>query len=320
MDMSLGHFEEQNKKKSMIATTILCTLFILALFIPFLVLPDPPPGQEGIMVNLGIPDVGEGDRNAPAPAPSEPSKPVEETPPPPVEPETTPEEVTPPPPPEKAEPTPKPRDKVVETEDPAAIALRKQKEREEAERKADERAKERARDAERKKQAEEAARKKAAEEAKRAKEAADARKAAEEKAALDAAKNKYSGAFGGDTGGGKGNTGTQGNQGDANGNPNSDILEGISVGKGRVGGGLSDRGVTGAPEVRDQSQKTGTVVVQVCVDADGSVTSAKFNLAGSTTQDPTLIQKAVANAKRWSFSKGQADKQCGTIKYEFKVK
>ena len=312
MDIHIGTYVRQNKRKSAVLTSILMALFVLLLLWPFLTLPDPPPGQEGILVNLGIPDVGQGDENAPEPV-AEVEQPTPQEPVTPPVPEVE-EVVEPPQPAPRPEPTP--TKEVVETEDPAAIALRKKKERERRERIAEEREAERkAAEAEARKAAEAEAKRIADAEAKAEAErkAAAARKAAEAKA-------KYSGAFGGGDGEGKGNTGTAGNQGDPNGDPNSDILEGISVGKGRVGGGLGGRGVRGAPDVTDRSQKTGTVVIYVCVDSDGNVISAKYQMGGSSTQDPTLVRKATSNAKRWKFSKGDADKQCGTIKYEFKVK
>ena len=117
----------------------------------------------------------------------------------------------------------------------------------------------------------------------------------------------------------KGKTGTSGNQGDPGGDPNSNVLEGISTGSGKVGGGLGSRGVLASPKVTDNSQKTGRVVVKVCVDSTGKVISAKFTQGGSTTTDSRLRAVAEKNALRWKFSKGTMDKQCGTITYDFKV-
>ena len=316
MDMHIGAYVKQNKRKSAVISSILMALVILALLWPFLTLPDPPPGQEGILVNLGIVDTGQGDENAPEPSAPEPRQPQEEVMPPQPEPEI-PEPVEPTPEPIKpvTKPEPTPQKEVVATEDPAAIALRKKKERERQERLEEEREEARRERAEqRKREAEAEAKRLADAEAKRKAEAA-----AEAAAKKAAAKAKYSGAFGGGEGEGKGKTGKPGNQGDPNGDPNSDILEGISVGKGRVGGGLDGRGVNGAPQLQDNSQEEGTVVVYICVDQSGAVTSAKYQLAGSSIQSATLQRKAVSNAKRWKFSPGQVDKQCGTIKYEFKL-
>ncbi|MEL6923536.1 MAG: energy transducer TonB, partial [Bacteroidota bacterium] len=166
----------------------------------------------------------------------------------------------------------------------------------------------------------EAEAKKRAEEAKRKAEAEAKAKAEAEKKRYEDAKNKYGGLFGGGSGDGKGNTGKPGNQGDPGGDPNASNLEGISTGTGKVGGGLGSRGVLGSPKVTDNSQKTGRVVVRVCVNGDGEVISAKFTQAGSTTTDARLRSIAEKNATRWKFSKGSMDKQCGTITYDFKVR
>ena len=308
MEMAISRHEEKNKKKGMVTSIVAHILLILLALLPLLTFPDPPPGQEGILVNLGIPDVGQGNENAP-PVETQPEEVQEE-----VTPEETvveePEEDEVKEDPKPTKPTPTPKKDVVKTEDPAAIALKKKKEKEAEKRK--EEAKKKAKDDARKRKAAEDARKKKAD---------AARKAAAEKKKYEDAKNKFGGLFGGGNGEGKGNTGTSGNQGDPNGDPNSDILDGISTGKGRVGGGLGNRGVRNSPQVTDNSQKTGIVVVKVCVDASGNVIGTPtYTQSGSTTSDSRLKQLAISNAKRWKFAKGAIDKQCGTIKYDFKLK
>lgn len=325
MDMEITLTERKNRKISMVLTSIIMTGLFALLFIKLMSYEDPPPGQEGILVNLGIPDVGQGNENAPeptAPQPSEPT-PAEPIPVEPERPEPEPEPVRPEPAP-KPEPVSPPE--VIKTEDPAAIALRKKREEERKrkdaearERREREQEAQRERDRERRAQ-EEAERKRQQEEARKRAEAEAERKRQEEAARkAQEAKDKYSGAFGGGNGPGKGNTGTAGNQGDPNGDPNSDVLEGTSVGTGRVGGGLGSRGVRAAPKVRDSSQETGVINLSVCVDSNGKVVSAEFTLQGSTSQSRNLINKAIANAKRWKFSEGTVDKQCGFIKYDFRV-
>lgn len=283
--------EQKNKRYGVIISSIFHTLLIILLLIPLLTYPDPPPGQEGILVNLGIPDIGQGDENA---GPSQPVTEQESEPE--VEPTPTKER-------EVQKPTktdPAPQKDVVRTEDPDAVALREQQKREQAERDRQER------EAEARRQAEAEARRKAAEE--------EARKKAE----ADKLKDQIGGLFG--DGKGKGNTGKQGNQGDPGGDPNASKLEGISTGSGSVGGGLSDRGVSRrGPGVQDNSQSVGSAVISVCVDKDGNVVSAEFTQKGSTISDGSLRSKAIADAKQWKFGKGDVDKQCGTITYRFKV-
>lgn len=296
-------YEEEDKKKARAGIIIWLILLLMILVYPWLTFPTPPPGQEGILVTLGIPDVGDGDEQPAAASSNTPKETPDETPPPEPEPEK----------PAKAEPTKKDPEPVKTTKDVITdnseeIALQKKKEKEkrkkEAERKKKEKEKEEARkkEAERKQKEKEAREKKEAERKQKEKEANEL-------------KNQLGDLFGGSSG----NTGTQGNQGDPNGDPNSDILEGISTGAGKVGGGLSSRGGRG-PKITDTSQFTGKVVMRVCVNERGKVISAKFTQDDSTTTNARLIKLAEANAKKWSFNSGDLDKQCGTISYEFKVK
>jgi outer membrane biosynthesis protein TonB len=299
MDLAVGKYEERNKNKGMVVSTLIHVIFILLVLLPFMPpVPDPPPGQEGILVNLGLPDVGQGDENA---GPAEPAEP---------EPEPEPEPSTPPEPVKPEEVKPKPKDpepvkpkEIIKTEDPEAVALKKEQEkkrREEADRQRQEQIRQ---------QQEADAKRKADEDARRRK--------AEEEARQKALRDEIGGLLG--DGEGKGNTGKPGNQGDPDGDPNSKILEGKSTGTGVIGGGLGNRGVQGRPKISDNTQATGRVVVKICVDTDGSVVSAEYQLQGSTTQDGQLRASAIRNAKLWKFNKSNIEKQCGTITYDFKV-
>lgn len=277
------------------AVYIFVVLVLIILFIPLLTYPDPPPGQEGILVNLGLPDVGQGEENAPPaePAEAQPTPPQQETaPPPPAE--------------QQAEPEPQPEKEIVTTEDPEAIRLRQ----EEAERKRQEEAdrlqKEREAEAERQRQLEEERKRQEA-------------LAAERKRQEDAQKTKdqIGGLFG--DGSGKGETGKPGNQGDPEGDPNADRLTGVSDGVGsNIGGNLRGRGIVSSPRISKATER-GTVVIYLCVSTTGSVSEARVQLRG-TTAGAASQREALANAKRWKFSKGELDKQCGTITYTFKLK
>ena len=97
------------------------------------------------------------------------------------------------------------------------------------------------------------------------------------------------------------------------------MLKGISTGAGVVGGGLSGRGGKG-PGITDNSNKTGVVVIYVCIDANGKITQSSFTQKGSTSSDPQLVKLARENAKKWKFNSGFSDETCGTITYDFKVK
>lgn len=302
MDQVIDHNEQKDKRKGYTASIVAGVLVLVLIFLPLLKYPTPPPGQEGILVNLGLPDIGQGSENA---GPSTPA--VDE----PIEEDIPEEELSEPTPPEAAEPEPSDpepvEEEVITTDDPTEPSLTERERQEQAERerqRQEELERQRQEEAERKRQEEEA-RKRAEEEARKQQEA-------------DELKDKLGGLFG--TGEGKGDTGKEGNQGDPEGDPDASRLEGISTGSGTVGGGLSGRGVTASPKVTDRSQDQGVVVVRVCVNRDGSVLSAEFTQKGSTATSARLKQLAVTNAKKWKFSPGSVDKQCGTITYNFKVK
>ncbi|MBC6992818.1 cell envelope integrity protein TolA [Neolewinella lacunae] len=322
MDAQLTATELKGDRRGKIAAGIGFILFVLLLVIPMFYHMNPPPGQPGILVNLGFVDQGQGEENAGPTAPSEPEEVVEPTP----------SEATPPPPPPPAaapDPAPQQRD-VIQQEDPSEVALRQQKAREEAAKKAAEQQRQReaaaeaqrvadANAAERRRQeaAAEAQRRLDAQEAERKRQ--QAAEAARRKAEEDATKNQIGGLFG--SGGGRGNTGTAGNQGVNNGDPNAGALSGLSSGSGRVSGGLGGRGVLKSPAVRENSQVSGTVVVSVCVDPNGNIVEAKYTQAGSSTADPNLVRAAINNAESWKFKADPAApaRQCGKITYEFKV-
>ncbi len=321
-----AQLEQANRNKGLISSAIMHILLVLAiLFAPMAPTVTPPVdtkievklppdlGIGGKKVALGLPNQGQGskaspgkpDPNAgtgtpatvekiekPKPVPPQASKPLEPV----IRKTPTP-------------PTPKP----VVTEDPAVVEAKRQ----------------------------EVAAKKAREEAKIKEQEATReaeRQAAEAKVKADAitkakadAKGKYGGRFGngkgdgtnggGGTGEGRGNTGTPGNQGVPDGDPNSDKLTGVS-GSGKIGGSLGNRQIKNRPpKIEDDSQKNGSVVLKICVDSDGNVIgNPEFTMKGSTTSDSDLVQKAITNAKKYQFGKGSMDTECGTVTYDFKVK
>lgn len=303
MNTAVNQTEEKNKRIGLITSIVTHTLLFLLALMAIIHFPDPPPGQEGILVNLGIPDVGQGNENMAAAKSKKTTQPKDAQPKEKATPQKKEKK------PKRTQPKAKPKKEVVKTEDPAAIALKKKKEAE-AKKKWEERRQKEKAEADRKKR----------QEAERKRQAEAARKKAEEEQKFNEAKKKYGDLFGGGKGSGKGNTGKAGNQGDPGGDPDASKLEGISTGTGRVGGGLGNRGLVKSPNVRDNSQKTGVVVLRVCVNSDGRVVEVKYTQSGSTTTDSRLKSLAIANAKKWRFAKSSIDKQCGTIKYDFKVR
>ena len=312
MDLSV-QTEKRNAARGKTISIIVHAILIVLLFINFMHPPDPPPGQAGILVSFGEPNIGQGDEvSAPpieSPDEEEPEETVEEEdtdPPVEEEPEITEPEVS------EAEKRAEEKKKLLEDKNSKERALKKKQE-EEARKKAEADAK--------KKKAEEDARKKA--EAERKRKAEAERKKREEEARKKAEADKFKGEIGGlfgQDGDGKGETGTSGNQGDPSGDPNASNLDGISTGSGDIGGNLGGRGVLYKPVIRDKSQKTGDVNLKVCVDGSGKVISAVYTQGGSTTNDPDLKRTAIAGAKKYKFTTSGLDKQCGTIKIKFRVK
>ncbi len=315
-----------DKRKGWITSFAVHAVLLLLALLPFMKFQVPPPGQQGVLVSFGVPNMGSGDDRPDTQQEEEviPEPPSEEA----VEEETEEEQVE-----EVEEPVQEPQEPVVEEsqpeesepetstdvpdevvtqDDPDVIAMKKKKAEEEAKKKLEEEQRKQQLEEERQKaEAEAEAKRKAEAEAKRKAEAE-----AKKKAEYEKAKKQFGDSFGG----GKGETDKPGNQGDPGGDPDASRLEGISTGSGVVGGGLGNRGVVFEPKITDNSQKTGRVVVKVCVDRTGQVISADYTQRGSTTADSQLRDIAIRNAKRFKFSKSSIDKQCGTITIDFKVR
>jgi TonB family protein len=263
--------EQSSQGKGWIVSLLMHILVIIGLFLPMIVSKTPPPEEEGLMVNLGLLDEGQG----------------EETP------KGTEQEVA-----------PQPSESQEKQQVQPAAARTPAKQVSQKSITSNEESSVSAREAEARKTAQADAQRKAAEEAQR-------------QEAYSKTKKSYGDLLGGS---GKGNTGKPGSQGDPNGDPNSNVLEGISTGSGRVGGGLGSRGVLHEPQINDRSQKTGRVVISVCVDKNGKVYKAEYTQKGSTTTDSELKEIARKAALQFKFTPSEIEDQCGTITVDFKVK
>jgi membrane protein involved in colicin uptake len=300
--------ESQNKiSGAAISAVIHAALFLLLFFVPISPeMPDPPPPKlGGVMVALGEPDRGKGFQPAPKGQQMDDPSQTVEVPDPKPDPKPTPAKPTPvkptPTPPSPTKPSTKPSapSSSVVTESPEAAVKRRA--------------------------AEAAAKAKADSDAKaaataKAKADAAAKAAADAKAKADA-KGKFGDKFGNpnNTGPGNGNTTVPGNGGDPNGDPNSTNLDGVG-GSGSVGGGLGGRKVkTRPPSIVAKVNASGVVVITVCVGADGRVTKATYKQGGSTTNNPALVNQAIANAKLYAFEGTTEENQCGTVTYNFKL-
>ena len=315
MDIILSPEELKNDQIGKRVSIAYGIILLIILLLPFLRFEVPPPGQAGVLVSFGEPNQGQNDdRAAPAPVQEEAAEdePVEE-----VVKEQPKRKVTQPP---KAKPVSAPARNVNSDANSDAIAIKNQKERDRKEKLRQEQAERDAEEAkadeiERKKEAIAQKKRDAAERKRQAAAAAQRKKEADAQALKDAISGGLSG-----SGQGSGNGGADGDQGQPDGDPNGTALDGISTGAGDIGGGLGNRGLLYSPKITNNSQKTGRVVVKVCVDASGKVISSSYTQAGSSTNDPGLIATAESSARKYKFSKGTLDRQCGTITIIFKLK
>lgn len=188
--------------------------------------------------------------------------------------------------------------------DPDAAAIRQRQQQE------DQRRREMAAEAER--IANEERQRKAAEEA----------RLAAERAQREKVKNAGKDALGKKPGNGPGEKPGPGGAPDGQGtNPNG-TRPGSGPGDGPgsvIGGNLGNRKVS-RPKMVDNTQKTGKVVVEVCVDGQGNVVSADYTMRGSTTTDSELRSKAITWARQHKFAPSTSAKECGTITFNFLVK
>ena len=272
--------EEENKRKGIFISIAMHMLLLLLCIYPLMSHLDPPPEQRGILVHFSEFDEG-GDDSNPAQQPV-----IDEAPKPIIE---------------QAQSTSVPTPtsvKSIETEtivqDAEVIATTDQSN-------TDEEKEDRAKEEERLSQAE----------AQRIEE-----ERRREQEAYEEQKKKFGDIFSSGLGGGS----DQQDAGDEDGDPNADILTGMSTGKGDLGDGLDDRGLVFVPQIEDDSQKTGKVVIKVCVDKSGRVVEQHYTQRGSTTTDEYLINVALSAAARYRFTTSDQEKQCGTITIEFKLK
>lgn len=282
--------DSADKRKSSILSLLLLLLLIVTLVIPIFTYQIPPPELEGVMVSFGEVDKGAG-QDRPNVQNEDPSQretasaaaPAEEKKP--------------------TKPAAKPVKNTVKkvlTSDIEKEVVKPKPTKSDAQLAEEQRQREAAEQARQEQQAREAA----------------AKAEAERQAKYEASKKQFGDFL---SGSGKGNNNVAGNQGDPGGDPNSNLLTGISTGSGRIGGGLANRGLEHEPEIKDNSQKTGKVVMKVCVDATGKVKEATFTQRGSTTVDGELREKARRAAFRYKFSSSDVEEQCGTITFDFKL-
>ncbi len=103
--------------------------------------------------------------------------------------------------------------------------------------------------------------------------------------------------------------------------PNADALYGMNgPGEEGIGGDLRGRGISNKPKLTYDKNVEGTVVVELCVNKLGVVTSSKAISSGSTISDQSLRKIAQENAKLYAFDPDPdaPSKTCGSVTYTFK--
>jgi colicin import membrane protein len=132
----------------------------------------------------------------------------------------------------------------------------------------------------------------------------------------------YSGKSPGTETGSQGITETGGNQGNPDGSPESDNYIGSGLGTTGIGFDLEGRSGVHLPPPPANFQRGGVVIVEILVDQEGRVVSAREGVRGSTTQDITLLKLAREAALKSKFSakSDAAVHQKGYITYTFRVR
>ncbi len=127
----------------------------------------------------------------------------------------------------------------------------------------------------------------------------------------------------------QGIAGGKGDQGNPNGNPNSDSYQGNAAsgngGAGGMGGvsirsGLNGRKITKLPSFEDEFNENAKVAVDITVDKAGNVIKAVVNPRGTTTTNSNIQNIAVRKARGLKMNSGTADEQTGTLLFNFRLR
>ena len=121
----------------------------------------------------------------------------------------------------------------------------------------------------------------------------------------------------------QGIAGGNGDQGQPNGNPNSDSYKG-NGGSGKSGvqirSGLNGRRFTSLPSFTDDFNENASVAVDIKVNADGRVLSAVVNPRGTTTTNANIRSIASRKAMQLKLNASGDEEQTGTILFSFKLR
>lgn len=286
-------FTRERKQGLAISAVIHILLAILVLFVTFRI-DIPEPSEEGLLVNFGFDQTGDG-LFEPAPLPA-----------------------SPPPPPPSAGAEAEAAEEAIMTQDfEEAVEVKKKEPSPEELRK---QAEARAAELKRREEAE-------AERRRIEQETAERLKREEEQRKTEAARARVSGALSnkantGTTGQSQGVAGGAGNQGVESGTPDApNYGQGRGLGTEGISYDLGDRKALSLFKPLYKIQQDGIVVVAVTVDRNGRVTDATPGIKGSTTLDENLLKlaKEAALKTRFESSNDAPIIQKGTITYNFKL-
>lgn len=283
--------ETKHEKKSAIITAVLTALLIIAMLIFGLTYLDPPP-ENGIAINFGTSEVGSGQ--------------VPNT-----TPKTSPSQETPPPPPESSTSKPEVKEEVV-TQDAEEAPVIKEEKKEESKPKEEKKPE--------KKENQPVKTDKTPKEPVKEVKKPDPKP---DKSTSDALNSLLNGPDQkGAENGGDGNDNKHGDKGDPDGDPNAKSYYG--QGKGIDGDGnyrLGGRKALNKEKFVQDCNESGTVVVKIEVNQNGTVINAVAGVKGTTNTNPCLLGPArkAALATKFNSDANAPAKQVGKIIYEFKL-
>jgi len=122
-------------------------------------------------------------------------------------------------------------------------------------------------------------------------------------------------------GAGDGNGDQPGNQGKPTGSVLSDRYSGTGSGNGGVTLNLEGRRFLVKPSLTDDGQTEGRIAVEISVDRDGSVSSAKAGGRGTTIQNAALWRKCeeAVNQSKLNRIEGGPEIETGRVIFSFKL-
>jgi hypothetical protein len=128
----------------------------------------------------------------------------------------------------------------------------------------------------------------------------------------------------------QGIAGGKGDQGNPNGNPNSDSYQGNAAsGNGGAGSGgngvsirsgLDGRRITKLPSFEDDFNENAKVVISITVDQSGNVIAAAINLKETTTTNQNIRSIALKKARGLKLNPGKDPEQEGVLVFSFKLR